>query len=878
MAQRKKTTAPKKNTAKKGTPSAPETRPIRREVGAVTCLFLGIFSIIGYFDVEALFLDIFCGFVKGMVGWGYYIFPPALLFCAGILAFHKGRPVRLRVFSVFMLPVMFGAFLHLILFKSGYGAQDNLIQMLYVGGQRMINGGVISGLLAIGFEKMFSIYGAAPVFLLSIIFFVLIAGNLSVQSLVQAYRERNVMPYEVEPVIERPRPEYPPRRIAEPPVPQKRRRRIDIPLDDDMPMDIQEENETTFAGAKREGFFNRKPRVRTPDEVLTPPDITPLELEDISLDAIPDPIIMESPIDEHHFVQPSTSIETEREPVKEMEKEAIAQEIADPPKPTGKKRLNPKEVEAETVQIARTIASEMQVDHGAYTFPPLSLLQAGGKDTTDARDEITKNRGRIETALKSFGVNATIVDVTRGPTVTRYDLELETGVKLNKLTGLSDDLALSLGVSAVRISPIPNKISTVGIEVPNKSVSTIYLRDIIDSGEFCNARSKLSFAIGKDISGKVIVGDIAKLPHLLIAGTTGSGKSVCVNSMILSMLYKSTPDEVRFIMIDPKMVEFVVYNEIPHLYIPVVTDPKKAAGALQWAVVEMMKRYRLFSEAGVRDLAGYNKYQRQKEEKTLPQVVIVIDELADLMIAAAKEVEESICRVAQMGRASGMHLVIATQRPSADVITGLMKANIPSRIALFVRSAMDSRIILDAQGADKLVGNGDMLYLPVGAGKPHRVQGAWVSDEERESVVNFVKSNGESQYDETILEEIERASDSKSNGKPESSEMGDGYDELLADAVQVIFDTKQASVSMLQRRLKLGYARAARIVDQMEELGVVGASEGSKPRQILMTQNEWERRFHTSDHDDTEDDEELDDMPPFDLEDRDETEITEDIV
>ena len=444
----------------------------------------------------------------------------------------------------------------------------------------------------------------------------------------------------------------------------------------------------------------------------------------------------------------------------------------------------------------------------------------------------------------SFGIGASVTEITRGPTVTRYDLELEAGVKLSKLTNLAGDLALSLGVVSVRIAPIPDKISTVGVEVPNKVVSTVYLRDIIDSPAFQNAASKLSFAIGKDIGGNCIVGNIAKLPHMLIAGTTGSGKSVCMNSLILSLLYKATPDEVRLIMIDPKMVELGIYNGIPHLYIPVVTDPKKAAGSLQWAVVEMMKRYRLFSEIGVRDLKGYNTYKTRLGEPTIPSVVIVIDELADLMMTAAKEVEESICRIAQMGRAAGMHLIIATQRPSADVITGLMKANIPSRIAFAVSSALESRIILDNPGAEKLIGMGDMLYAPIGTGKPLRVQGSFVSDEEREEVVRFIKQNSEAQYSDDIIAQIEKSAaeaDKKSGPAPEADKPAKSdYDELLPQAVDVILETKQASVSMLQRRLKLGYSRAARMVDQMEEMGIVGPFEGSKPRKILITKQQWQ--------------------------------------
>ena len=434
--------------------------------------------------------------------------------------------------------------------------------------------------------------------------------------------------------------------------------------------------------------------------------------------------------------------------------------------------------------------------------------------------------------------------MTRGPTVTRFDVELEQGVKLARVTNLAGDLALALGVVNVRIAPIPDKISTVGIEVPNKIVSTVYLRDIIESPKFIGAKSKLSFALGKDIGGECVIGNIAKLPHMLIAGTTGSGKSVCMNSLILSLLYKARPDEVRLIMIDPKMVELGVYNGIPHLYVPVVTDPKKAAGALQWSVVEMLKRYRLFSEVGVRDLDNYNKHCEQNGQAPMPRIVIVIDELADLMLVASKEVEESICRVAQMGRAAGMHLIIATQRPSADVITGLMKANIPSRIAFAVSSSLESRIILDQTGAEKLVGMGDMLFSPVGCGKPTRIQGAFVSDEEREEVIQFIKEGvSDVQQNSEIEEYMNKAAEDKSasdNGKSAKDEgIGGGYDEMLPQAVEAILETKSCSVSMLQRRVKLGYSRAARIVDQMEELGVVGPYEGAKPRKVLVDYQGW---------------------------------------
>ena len=513
----------------------------------------------------------------------------------------------------------------------------------------------------------------------------------------------------------------------------------------------------------------------------------------------------------------------------------------------------PKMTQQESQQAAQEVSAHIQQGLSQqtppYQYPPLELLQEGkGELGGEALGELSANRQRLSDTIHSFGIDANIVNVVRGPSVTRYELELDQGVRLNKLTNLADDIALALGATGVRIAPIPDKISVVGIEVPNKVVSPVSIHSVIASQAFTGSKSKVSFAVGKDISGQAIVGDIGKLPHLLIAGTTGSGKSVCTNSLIISLLYKASPEEVRLIMVDPKMVELGIYNGIPHLLIPVVTDPKKAAGALQWAVTEMMKRYRTFSEVGVRKLEEYNALAAKTEGmEKMPSIVVVIDELADLMLVAAKEVEESICRVAQMGRAAGMHLVIATQRPSADVITGLMKANIPSRIAFAVASAMESRIILDTQGAEKLVGRGDMLFAPLGSGKPTRVQGCFISDGEVASVVDFVKKNsGAAQYDDQVMQEIEHHAAEKDKGAKGvggSNPMENGdeeYDELINAAAEVVVETGQASVSMLQRRLKLGYARAARLVDQLEEKGIVGPFEGSKARQLLITKEQWQ--------------------------------------
>lgn len=460
-------------------------------------------------------------------------------------------------------------------------------------------------------------------------------------------------------------------------------------------------------------------------------------------------------------------------------------------------------------------------------------------------DELKTNARKLVETLNSFGVSTKIIDICRGPSVTRYELQPAPGVKISKITGLADDITMALASTGVRIeAPIPNK-AAVGIEVPNKSKSLVSFREIVETSIYSNAKSKLNVALGKDITGNVICADIAKMPHLLIAGTTGSGKSVCLNSMIVSILFNATPDEVKLVMIDPKQVEFTVYNGIPHLLVPVVSDPRKAAGALGWAVTEMLQRYKMFSEKAVRDIKGYNKLAETDNTITpLPHIVIFIDELSDLMMAAPNEVEDSICRLAQMARAAGMHLVIATQRPSVNVITGVIKANIPSRIALSVSSQIDSRTIIDTAGAEKLLGNGDMLFNPVGTSKPVRVQGCYLSDEEVESVVTFIKTqNEDKKYDEGVMQEIERQATMETSKKSASAaSSGDddsSGDEMLPKAIEVVVEAQMASTTLLQRKLKLGYARAARIVDELEQRGIVGPFEGAKPRKVLISKQQW---------------------------------------
>ena len=496
--------------------------------------------------------------------------------------------------------------------------------------------------------------------------------------------------------------------------------------------------------------------------------------------------------------------------------------------------------EDETKQVLQ-LEHTITVEDENYEFPPLTLLKEGDKKAGKGNNRaLTETASKLQKTLYNFGVVAKVEHVSVGPAITRYELKPSEGVRVSKIANLADDIALNLAAKTIRIeAPIPGK-QAVGIEVPNEESEVVHLRDILDTDTFKNHKSKLAFALGKDVSGEEIVTDIAKMPHVMIAGATGSGKSVCINTLIASIIYKAKPSDVKLIMVDPKIVELSVYNGIPHLMIPVVTDPKKAAGALAWAVQEMENRYTKFAAKGVRDLAGYNDaVEKEDTLGKLPHIVIIIDELADLMMVAKNDVEDAICRLAQKARAAGMHLVIATQRPSVDVITGLIKANVPSRIAFAVSSQVDSRTILDSVGAEKLLGKGDMLFFPAGAPKPSRVQGAFVSDDEVEKIVDFIKSNGTATYSEDILESIENGNKTDKEIAQEQAE-DDDTDPFLMDAIQTVVETGQASTSFIQRRFKVGYARAGRIIDQMEERGVISGYQGSKPREVLMTKERWE--------------------------------------
>jgi len=502
-------------------------------------------------------------------------------------------------------------------------------------------------------------------------------------------------------------------------------------------------------------------------------------------------------------------------------------------------KIQEEEKEEKTKSVLMLEHTQM-VEDETYEFPPIELLTEGGsKGMKGGKKAIADNATKLQKTLYNFGVSAKVENVSVGPAITRYELKPAEGVRVSKIANLADDIALNLAAESIRIeAPIPGK-QAVGIEIPNKENEVVHLRDIIESNKFVDAKSKLAFALGKDVAGEEVITDIAKMPHVLIAGSTGSGKSVCINTLITSIIYKAKPSEVKLVLVDPKVVELSVYNGIPHLLIPVVTDPKKAAGALAWAVQEMVNRYSLFATKGVRDIKGYNEaLDSENGASKLPQIVIIIDELADLMMVAKNDVEDAICRLAQMARAAGMHLVIATQRPSVDVITGLIKANIPSRIAFAVSSQVDSRTILDMAGAEKLLGKGDMLFYPTGMSKPTRIQGAFISDKDVEKIVDFIKSNGTATYSDDILESIEKANSNEKEVK-EFDEEND-TDPFLDEAIETVIETQQASTSFIQRRFKVGYARAGRIIDQMEERGIISGYQGSKPREVLMSKERWQ--------------------------------------
>ena len=852
QAEKKASAANMKNKTTKNTKKTAEKQqevesklPVRL-VSSVVLLGLAVLFSVILFTSEGALLKVLKNVMHGIIGrTGFVVSIPVLLYLFFIHAFSGKRPIKLRTVCLIVFMLLCGCISHLNDVPEVLPKGMALISELYKDGINGMTGGVICGLLATGVRWLCG--GILSYILLITLAIAMLLGGMgiTISGLIRAYRERPRAEWEIE---EENQPMEEPSAVVVNHIANKRIEYLEQKRLREAERAAQAEIEAKRLAAE-EAERAKRPKTKAEDIMSQiGNDVEePVAASGVKSDAEDEVEIL--PIVKKPAETPEAPVvEPVQMPPLEVEKTKVEPVVDPAPKKESARRgkVTQQEAEESAVQVAQEIALAETEKKPEYCYPPIDLLKLPGDGKTDGTAEMRENTRRLNEALASFKIDAHIINVTRGPSVTRYEVELAKGVRLSKLTSAADDLALNLGATGVRIAPIPDRVSVVGIEVPNRAVNTVSLREVIDSKEFHSAKSKSSFSVGKDIGGNCIVGNIAKLPHMLIAGTTGSGKSVCMNSIIISLLYKASPDDVKLIMVDPKMVELGIYNGIPHLLIPVVTDPKKAAGSLQWAVTEMLRRYKVMSDAGVRDLESYNSIVENEEDgKKLPQVVVIIDELADLMLVAAKEVEESICRIAQMGRAAGIHLIIATQRPSADVITGLMKANIPSRIAFAVASAMESRIILDTQGAEKLVGKGDMLYAPIGCGKPKRVQGCFVSDPEVEAVASYVKTNFNTEYDQEVMQEIERKAEQTGNSKPASSEPEPTSDEMYQDemlpaAVDVILETKQASVSMLQRRLKLGYARAARIVDEMEEKGIVGPFQGSKPREILITQEQWD--------------------------------------
>ncbi len=810
-----------------------------RLISSVCFIGLFIFFLVIFSGSDGAIVELFGDLIHGLIGRvGFIVSIPVLLYLFYIHAFSGKRPIVMRSVSLLVFVLACGCIAHIgmdtsHLPDSGFA----MLTELYTGGTAGTTGGVICGGIAMLLHWLCGTVISYIVLIITTVFTLLGGMQITIPSIIRAIQNRPRVQWEEDDREERQEPaSVVVNHIANKRIEYIERRKIALENQATEPEYEEPVNrkELSKKPAKNDRAFEIISQidsdVETPVAAAETPASYVYEEEIIAPKSIPSKI-------------PQTMPELERNEILHDEPKEIPAEIASSVK---KEKVTAKDAEDSAAEVAVEIAQSESTQKPEYCFPPIDLLKLPTGGSGDGTAEMRENSKRLNETLASFKIEAHIINVTRGPSVTRYEVELEKGVRLSKLTTAADDIALSLGATGVRIAAVPGKISVVGIEVPNRAVTTVSLREVIDSSEFSKAKSKSSFSVGKDIGGSCIVGNISKLPHMLIAGTTGSGKSVCMNSIIISLLYKASPDDVKLIMVDPKMVELGIYNGIPHLLIPVVTDPKKAAGSLQWAVSEMMRRYKAMSDAGVRDLESYNSIIENQEVEggtKLPQIVVIIDELADLMLVAAKEVEESICRIAQMGRAAGIHLIIATQRPSADVITGLMKANIPSRIAFAVASAMESRIILDTQGAEKLVGKGDMLYAPIGNGKPKRVQGCFVTDAEVEAVAAYVKSNYVTDYDQQVMEEIEKKAAQTGNktvtAEQEPSDEELAGDEMLPAAVDVILETGQASVSMLQRRLKLGYARAARIVDEMEERGIVGPFVGSKPRAILITKEQW---------------------------------------
>jgi len=787
MATKKKSTA--KKSSKRQTAAQTSAR---RQINAVILLAVAVLVFcFAVFKGENVWTWIH-NVLLGLFSFSAYILPVLLAVVSIMLALDKDTSsLSVRMWQIATFAVLLNSAVYTFMVDSSEYGFWSSIAACYRDGTQYRGCGVVGVILGWPFERMFGDVGAKIILILLTIVFLMLVTGITILAVLRVMRKpvdktRETIETAINNKAER--------------MQANRERTPDIDID------LGE----GYTGKRR----SRKSKTEDQDAAFSPETPVAPE-EDDKLEAMK---------------RAGAALHEEPEtPTKPQEEEEVPMMSAE---------------EAQEELQEELKASEEAEQETVYRYPPLSLLDGGtaAENTRMQEGDRAAVGNLLVNTLKDFGISTELGDVTCGPSVTRYELVPSAGVKISRITGLSDDIALRLATTGVRIeAPIPNK-AAVGIEVPNKARRTVRLRSLLDTAEYRTAKGRLTVALGQDIEGRTVLTDLAKMPHLLIAGTTGSGKSVCTNSMIQSVLFRSRPDEVKMILIDPKKVEFGVYNGIPHLLIPVVTDPRKASAALSWAVNEMLKRYQMFAESKARDIGDYNELAR-KEGKfpPLPLILIVIDELADLMMAAGNEVEDSICRLAQMARAAGMHMVIATQRPSVDVITGLIKGNIPSRLALTVASGVDSRTILDSVGAEKLLGNGDMLFMPLGQSKPLRVQGCYVTNQEVERVVEFLKDDDKPQeYDQQVIEEIEKqaAAGTKNAGRDDGDD-GDDTDEALPQAIEIAVEAGSISTSMLQRKMRFGYARAGRIIDQMEQRGIVGPSEGSKPRKVLITRQQW---------------------------------------
>ena len=766
-----------------------------RIVSIIIFAFSVLFFFVAVIPGENFWNDVHNVYI-GLFGWmASVVFPLLSLVYSFLVQKTKSSKKMIAEPICIVLIVLFiSAFIYIVRAKSGVPFLDTC-KSEFADAPYVFNGGFFGALLG----WLFMTLGKAPAVVVDLLLIIVVIMLLSKVTVNQFFKNTTKP---VRAVVEKATPYIEERRE------KRRMNNIDIPLDDEPP--VQDEKPKKKAKTKPE-------KAQDVEETEEPVDDYSKLIAEIN--------------------ETTSKNKQNRETPKKKSIDDIVKTASE------EKTEKPVEEKSEPVPEFVVTKEDMQKEVKEYKLPSVDILKTvKHKSAKDVSAELKNNAELLVETLASFGVQAEITDISRGPTVTRYELKPASGVRISKITNLSDDIALNLAAVNVRIeAPIPGK-AAVGIEIPNTVKNSVSMREVIDSADFNAQKSLLSAGLGKDIAGKTVFCDIAKMPHLLIAGTTGSGKSVCMNSIIVSILYRANPEEVKFLMIDPKKVEFSKYENIPHLLVPVVTDPRKASGALGWAVSEMLERYQKFSETGVRDIEGYNRYVEKHEDmKPMPKIVICIDELADLMMAAPKEVEDSICRLAQMARAAGMHLVIATQRPSVDVITGLIKANISSRIALTVSSAIDSRTILDSSGAEKLLGMGDMLYSPIGSNKPLRVQGCYISDEEVEELCEFIKNQGESEYSEKIQKEIESkaAQDKTSTKFTDGGESGENLDPLFDEAVDVVLENGKASTSFLQRKLGVGYSRGSKIMDQMEDKHIIGPAEGAKPRKILINKQQW---------------------------------------